>query len=409
MSSDTPFRDRHRQARVVLADADGRVAGVLGPYRLDEPWFQEITDLVAQVQANHGIPITIVRLLRVDETDLPAMHVDYLAEIDGAAPDNLKPWRGKLDAQPLRTHYADIGGPRRVLEWAERELAERGHHVKGRTQMRTWNLSAIWRLQTEAEPFWLKSVPSFFAHEPRVLTLFAEHGEACMPELIVSRGQDMLLKHIPGEDTYDASREQMLHMAKQLVELQWRWSTRTDALLHVGVPNQGSVILAESIPSFIKRYLPAMSEARKKGLRRVLDRLPERLATLDRCGLPNTLVHGDYHPGNWRGEGLELTMLDWGDCVVGNPLLDFPGLLDRAGKHAQEVRDVWLSAWAAKVPDADLELGAEIAVAIADARMAVVFQAFLDQIEPSERVYHESDPEHFLSRIADAELADGDA
>ena len=45
---------------------------------------------------------------------------------------------------------------------------------------------------------------------------------------------------------------------------------------------------------------------------------------------------------------------------------------------------------------------------LADARMAVVFQTFLDQIEPSEHIYHETDLGDFLTRVAEAELAAGD-
>jgi len=33
---------------------------------------------------------------------------------------------------------------------------------------------------------------------------------------------------------------------------------------------------------------------------RRLGELPARLARIERCGLPDTLVHGDLHPGNTR-------------------------------------------------------------------------------------------------------------
>jgi hypothetical protein len=58
-------------------------------------------------------------------------------------------------------------------------LDERGlGAVPGVLQQRTWNLSAIWRLDTGYGPVWLKQVPRFFAHEPAVLGYLAgtEHG-----------------------------------------------------------------------------------------------------------------------------------------------------------------------------------------------------------------------------------------
>ena len=33
-------------------------------------------------------------------------------------------------------------------------------------------------------------------------------------------------------------------------------------------------------------------------------------------------MHGDFHPGNLRGDGRHLRLLDWGDSGVGHPLLD---------------------------------------------------------------------------------------
>ncbi|MEO1248940.1 MAG: phosphotransferase, partial [Pseudomonadota bacterium] len=29
------------------------------------------------------------------------------------------------------------------------------------------------------------------------------------------------------------------------------------------------------------------------------------------------MVHGDFHPGNVRGDGNRLTLIDWGDCGIG--------------------------------------------------------------------------------------------
>ena len=56
--------------------------------------------------------------------------------------------------------------------------------------------------------------------------------------------------------------------------------------------------------------------------------LPARFAEVAACGVPDTLVHGDYHPGNVRGTPGRLVMLDWGDTGVGQPLLDLPAFLE---------------------------------------------------------------------------------
>jgi aminoglycoside phosphotransferase (APT) family kinase protein len=108
--------------------------------------------------------------------------------------------------------------------------------------------------------------------------------------------------------------------------------------------------------------------------------------------MPATLVHGDYHPGNWRGTGTNLNIMDWGDCCIGHPLLDFPALIDRAGEHAEELVLHWQRAWQKRLPEADVACAIELVMPIAHARMAVVFQRFLDNIEPSEQIFHDTDP-----------------
>ena len=58
----------------------------------------------------------------------------------------------------------------------------------------------------------------------------------------------MLLEHIPGEDAYGADRAQMEHMVRQLVDLQWRWAPRLDALRAAGVPDRGSDVPQQRSP-----------------------------------------------------------------------------------------------------------------------------------------------------------------
>ena len=68
--------------------------------------------------------------------------------------------------------------------------------------------------------------------------------------------------------------------------------------------------------------------------------LLSRFSRLDECGLPDTIVHGDFHPGNWRSDGGPPVVVDWADAHLGNPVLD--GLRTRdflpAGSRARHRR-----------------------------------------------------------------------
>jgi len=130
--------------------------------------------------------------------------------------------------------------------------------------------------------------------------------------------------------------------------------------------------------------------------------LPARFAEVEACGLPDTLVHGDCHPGNFRGMELELTLLDWGDSGIGHPLLDQPAFLDSVPpEHLQTVKGHWDREWLARVPGCAPTRAADLLAPIATARRAVIYQRFLDNIEPSEQIYHHGDPADWLRRTAE--------
>jgi aminoglycoside phosphotransferase (APT) family kinase protein len=146
---------------------------------------------------------------------------------------------------------------------------------------------------------------------------------------------------------------------------------------------------------------PALGRLEERALERLVSTLGDRLARLECCGLPTTLVHGDFHPGNFRGDSASLCLLDWGDCGVGHPLLDLPAFLDRVPVASVSVlRKRWLGAWAAAAPGCDPERAAELIAPVAALRQAVIYRTFLDGIEPSEHAYHAADVAVWLRRAA---------
>jgi aminoglycoside phosphotransferase (APT) family kinase protein len=105
------------------------------------------------------------------------------------------------------------------------------------------------------------------------------------------------------------------------------------------------------------------------------------------------VVHGDFHPGNWRcGDGAPV-VLDFADAHLGNPVLDALRAMDfLPASQGRAAADAWIAAWAAAVPRSRPAEALRIAEPLAHLAYAVRYQEFLDNIEPSERVYHLGDP-----------------
>ncbi len=135
------------------------------------------------------------------------------------------------------------------------------------------------------------------------------------------------------------------------------------------------------------------------GLDRLVDELPDRFAALDRCGVEPGLIHGDFHPGNWRGGAGTLVLLDWGDSGVGHPLLDMPAFLGRMpAEVVPRVRDHWIGLLAG-----DAKRAGELIAPIAALRQALIYRSFLDAIEPAEHRYHAADVPHWLREAVRAQ------
>jgi hypothetical protein len=386
-----------RTARLVLVTPDGAVVGALPAIAVSTPWWQDIGPVVAAARTHHGIAVTILRLLEAEHEQPPGGEVTYLAQVE--APVAAEPWSGALDDQPLRHPYAEPGGPAADLAWAEGVLAERGIGLSGPpTQVRTWNLSSLWRLPVEDGAVWLKVVPPFFAHEGDLLARLA--GER-VPRVLGHDGGRMLMAEVPGEDLYDATPEQWRAMVSLLVDLQSRWIGGAAELIALGLPDWRAAPLSSAIGALVARIGDGMDARARGALDAFVADLPDRWAKIAACGLPDTLVHSDFAPGNFRGEGLTLTLIDWGDSGVGHPLFDQIAFFDRIPDAAMAaLRDHWLMHWRDAIPDCDPARAAALLAPIAAARKAVIYQGFLDHIEPAEHPYHRADPLDFLGRAA---------
>jgi len=395
-----------RRATLVLCRPDGELLGRLPELKVATPWWQDIGPVVEAARETFGIDVVVLRLLESQRSHPAGGWVTYLAEVAGELPENvaaqLAPPNVELDEQPLRLPYAEPGGPDADLAWAEAATQAAGLERRGPArQVRTWNLSSIWELPlADGTSAWLKVVPPFFGHEGAMLRLLGPTG-APVPRPIATEGPRVLLADIPGTDRYDAPPAELLRMVFALVHLQAEWTGREDELLATGMPDWRSASLARAIADLVGRERDRVPDGVRATLDRFVEALPARLAAVDACGVPTTFVHGDFHPGNVRGDGTSLTLLDWGDCGLGNPLLDLSAFLDRSpASHTGRIRDAWTGAWLRQEPASDPARAAELLGPVAAARQALIYDTFVRHIEPAERRYHDEDIPRWLRRTA---------
>ena len=406
-----------RTVTLALLAPDGTPLGTTPEFEVESQWWQEVAPVVAGARTEFGIEVTVLRLVAAERAQPHGGAVTYLAECHGPSPE---PWRlalvpaadaaqlglvtrvveagrsdegaralrgvelGTFDEKwvephPLRMKWAEPGGPAEALRWAG---------VEGGAQQRTWNLSSVWRL----DGTWLKEVPPFLRQEPIVLEWLGKRAPGTVPRLLEADGGRMLLAEVPGTDRYDAGVAEIVAMVRDLFEIQAMAAEHVDELLARGVPDWRAESFIERAAAVAGKYADQLTTDERDRLGKLVAGLPERFARLADCGIPDSLVHGDFHPGNVRSDGSSRVILDWTDSVIGHPALDV--------RNRPELVQEWSRLWRKKIAGSEPERALELTRPLGSLRGAAVYDAFLQGIEPSERPYHAADPLNCLREAA---------
>jgi hypothetical protein len=393
-----------RSARLVLV-CDGTVLGALPPLQLEMPWWPEAQDVVVAARERFAVDVVLLRLLAARSDQPFGGAVTYLAETVRRPDVPLEPWPAEVLAdEPLRAEWARPGGPAALVSWAEEQLEEQGIRRTGPPeQMRSWNLSGIWRLPTTVGPVWLKAVPAFFAHEGVVIDWI---GSPPAPPLVGHTPGRVLMAEVSGAPNHNTRGPTLQPMVQLLTRVQQRAVEQVDELLAIGVPDRRLQSMPARVESVAEQWAQSVVPNERRALATLVAELPGRLAQIDACGVPDTLVHGDFHPGNVVGTPEAYVLLDWGDSSIGHPLIDELAFTQRLDAQDRAIARRWfVDAWRRIAPGADPERAAELLRPVLPLLAAVMYADFCAGIEPDERIYHESDVGRMLHRAVVESLA----
>ena len=323
--------------------------------------------------------------------------LDGLAEPDPAVRATLRSIAAVVDgtmAPPARrpewfsaSWYVDVDA------WIDAELAARGRTRTGMTvPVKVWSLSAVLRVPCEPAPVWFKASCRHFHAEPALTRLVVDMlPEHAPPVLAVDEDRGwLLMEDMSGadEEHEDSPPPGMGAAAGHIAATrQLRSLEHLDDIETAGVPVRGltetmhgfdevlatSVELAELTPDEL---------AAARAVRNDVHAVVEELAAL---GLPDTLVHGDLHPGNIAHDGDSLVLYDWSDAAVSHPLLDLVHLSHRLpDDEAGQARAAYAEVWRASYGDVDLDRALALAAQVNPLFQMVSYeQIYRDQEDAS--------------------------
>ncbi|MFG1815246.1 aminoglycoside phosphotransferase family protein [Kribbella sp. NPDC049174] len=381
-----------------LVSVGARFVGRAPGFEVEPAWWSEVEGVTRRLDELLGVRTVVLRLVHADEAEIGrggriVYHVQAMGEPRSGVLDETPydGWDAIVAPHPLRSTWAEVDGPERIVEWARSFLGP----VEP-VQVKTWNLSCLLRFPGA----WAKATSRFASVDADIIEHVQRYDETLAPTVL---GKSMehrwsLLAHAPGNDCWEPDEATVENVVNRWVAVQTQLTAEVGEL---SAPR----LLPGELAAEVERLLSVvpLSARLRSEVEHLLSKLPSIIAELDTAGLPITLVHGDFHPGNWRSDGTARAIVDWADTFIGHPATDIQrltGWLPEAKRvHALEV---WTTAWKDHVPDADPERALPPTAVLVHLLYAIMYQRFLDNIEPAERIYHEDDPRTELQAAVEA-------
>ncbi len=299
----------------------------------------------------------------------------FLHEIDGDVPARRVPW-----ARP--GWFAEANA------WAETELRRIGRSPVGAAeQVRQWSISSVMRIPTYKGDAWFKAMPSFFRHEGELTRRLGETSPAIPTVLALDGRRGWMLMDAVSEVPV-APIENIGEALRSLATIQTAWVGRTDELLALGCPDRRIKTLPADVQSLpeLGALRADLSSASRARLDLAVAELPGRCAELARCGVPETLMHGDFHPGNVIASAAGPALIDWTDGCLSHPFFDLATMLPDDTTTRAAWLPPYLACWRAAYPSADIDGAYALSESLACLHHAVSYQRILDAIEPGPRL-----------------------
>ncbi|HUQ40632.1 MAG TPA: aminoglycoside phosphotransferase family protein [Acidimicrobiales bacterium] len=297
-----------------------------------------------------------------------------VAELDDEA---VRAWRTDRDAvPPERPAWQRPGWWNEATAWVEDELARVGHTRSGAIeQLKHWSISAVLMVPTDRGGVVLKQVPPLFAAEGPLIELLHGLVPGSVPEpLAVDRSNHRwLMVRFDGSPDTGAPDDAL----RRLAELQRATVGRRDEILGVGCPDRGLDRLEQDVLALADRA-DLLDPAVRKKLGAALPDLTRRVAVLREAGLPETVVHGDFHQWNSvASPDGSFIVFDWTDAAWGHPFMDLSAWLGRSKDQAASVA-TYLDGWAAERPADDLRRAWSEAEPLSYLHYAIGYQRIIE-------------------------------
>lgn len=343
----------------------------------------------ATTLAGDGVHLAPVVTLPQEDTDVRPGRLHVLAR-RGAVPagaawcrvgDLAEPWRTPVrraveeyagEAPPRRPAWFRPGWHDRVEAWVDEQLsAAGGRRTAPIRTHRVWGISAVLEVPTDRGPLWFKACCDHFIAEAAIVHRLSRRIPHLVPVLAGADDEAgwLLMEPLRGASDRDRAPGAADAVAPEWARAQVAALDWLDEMRAAGCPDRGldATLEAWRVVLDTSPEMALLTDAEREELATATGRAESLVREFWACGIPDTLSHGDLHPGNVAHDGQEVRIFDWTDGCVTHPFLDGSHLarvLDWYGTgegEAERVMQAHAGPWRDAFPGADVDRALELA------------------------------------------------
>jgi Ser/Thr protein kinase RdoA (MazF antagonist) len=171
-----------------------------------------------------------------------------------------------------------------------------------------------------------------------------------------------------------------------MADIQRAWVGRRAAAMALGVADRTLAALDAELESLLRDEAasPGLDGGSRARLLASLPRYRESIARLQAGPVPETLIHGDFHPWNVHRDGDRLVIFDWSDACWSHPFFDVRTCTVRTEDAAARasMESAYLASWSAFGDAASLRAAFELAAPLTELHLAITWRRLLPIFEP---------------------------
>jgi hypothetical protein len=257
--------------------------------------------------------------------------------------------------------------------WVQHESEPYGLRLTGKfRQLNASPSFSLIRFETNAQAVWFKAVGEPNLREFRISLALAKLFPGFVPTVIAAHPawHGWLTTEFVGSTLDEVSDSSAWERAAHtLAEFQVASDGHTDQLLEAGCRDLRVPFLLSLVDPFMEEMSQLMEQQKKTpppvlgrgDLLTIGTQIKETLSELAELGIPDTLGHLDFNPGNILCSVDQCVFLDWAEAYVGPPFLTFQYLLEHLRQvspqgviRPERLVDRYASTWLRIVPPAPL-------------------------------------------------------